>query len=92
MDNLNTHRHPILRAFYRTHRITVVPQPTYASWLNLIEAHLSAMKRAVLDGSDDPSHLVRRRRISRYLTWRNRHMRSTTCPLYRFRSINLERH
>ena len=40
MDNLSTHRHPILRAFYRTHRITVVPLPTYASWLNLIEAHL----------------------------------------------------
>jgi hypothetical protein len=33
MDNLNSHRHPILRAFYRTHRITVVPTPTYASWL-----------------------------------------------------------
>jgi transposase len=92
MDNLNTHRHPLLRAFYRTHRITVVPLPTYASWLNLIESHLGAMKRAVLNGSDDPNHLVRRRRISRYLTWRDRNARSTRCPLYRFRSINLEQH
>ncbi|HXX40501.1 MAG TPA: transposase, partial [bacterium] len=92
MDSLSTHRHPLLRAFYRTQRITVVPLPTYASWLNLIEAHLGAMKRAVLNGSDDPTHLVRRRRISRYLTWRDRNARSTTCPLYRFRSINLERH
>jgi hypothetical protein len=28
MDNLNTHRHSLLRAFYRTQHITVVPQPT----------------------------------------------------------------
>lgn len=92
MDNLNTHRHPDLRAFYRTHRITVVPMPTYASWLNLIEAHLGVMKRCTLNGSDDPSHLVRRRRFSRYLTWRNRRADSTSCPLYRFRYIKLERH
>jgi transposase len=92
MDNLNTHRHPDLRAFYRMHRITVVPTPTYASWLNLIEAHLGVMKRFVLNGSDDSSHLIRRRRISRYLTWRNRQAASTSCPLYRFRSIKLEEH
>ena len=92
MDNLNTHRHPILREFYRTHRMTIVPPPTYASWLNAIEAHLGVMKRFVLNGSDDPSHLVRRRRISRYLTWRNRHAKSTTCPLYQFRHIKLLGH
>jgi hypothetical protein len=72
MDNLNTHRHPILRAFYRVHRITVVPTPTYASWLNLIESHLGVMRRFTLNGSDGPTHLVRRRRNSRYLTWRDR--------------------
>jgi transposase len=83
---------PSCAAFCRTQRITVVPLPTYASWLNLIEAHLGAMKRTVLNGSDDPTHLVRHRRISRYLTWRDRNARSTKCPLYRFRSVNLERH
>jgi len=30
MDNLNTHRHPVLRAFFDAHQITVVPTPTYA--------------------------------------------------------------
>jgi hypothetical protein len=40
MDTLATHRHPLLQAFYRAHRITVVPMPTYASCLNLIEPHL----------------------------------------------------
>ena len=58
------HRHPVLRAFYRTHRITVVPMPTNASWLNLIEPHLRAMRRFTPNGSDDPTHLVRRRRQS----------------------------
>jgi hypothetical protein len=33
MDNLNTRRHPLLRASYRTHRITVVPTHTYGDWL-----------------------------------------------------------
>jgi len=60
MDNLNTHRHSILRAFCRTQRITVVPYPAYASWLHLIETHLDAMKRGMLNGSDDPSHVGRR--------------------------------
>jgi DDE superfamily endonuclease len=89
MDNLNTHRHPVLQIFYRRHRI---PTPTYASWLNLIESHLGAMRRFTLNGSDDPMHLVRRCRISRYLTWRNRRAGSTNCRLYRFRSIKLDGH
>jgi len=92
MDNLNTHRHRALRAFYRMHRITVVPTPTYASWLNLIESHLGAMRRFTLNGSDDPTHFVRRCRISRYLTWRDRRAGSTNCPLYQYRSIKLDGH
>jgi hypothetical protein len=92
MDNLNTHRHPVLRAFYRTHRITVVPTPTYASWLNLIEPHLGAMRRFTLNGSDDPTHLNRRCRISRYLTWRDPRAGSTNCPLYQYRSTKLDGH
>jgi transposase len=92
MDNFNTHRHPLLRQFYQAHRITVVPLPTYASWLNLIEPHLGAMRRFTLNGSDDPTHRVRRSRISRYLTWRNRQAESTTCRLYRFRSVKLDGH
>jgi len=52
MDNLNTHRHSILRAFCRTQRITVVPHPAYASSLHLIDTHLDAMKPGVLNGSD----------------------------------------
>lgn len=92
MDNLNTHQHPILRAFLDANRITVIPTPTYASWLNVIEPHFGAMKRFVVNGSDDPSHLVRRRRIARYLTWRNRHTHSTACPLYQFTRIKLVEH
>lgn len=92
MDNLNTHTHHALREFCTTNRIILVPTPTYASWLNAIEAHLGVMKRFVLNGSDDPTHLIRRQRISRYLTWRNRRAKSTTCPLYKFRYIKLAEH
>ncbi len=92
MDNLNTHQHPILRAFLDANWITVIPTPTYVSWLNVIEPHFGAMKRFVLNGSDDPGHLVRRRRIARYLTWRNRHTYSTACPLYQFTRIKLVEH
>ena len=92
MDNLNTHRHRLLRAFYRKNRITVVPTPTYASWLNAIEAHFGPLRKFCLRGSDDPSHLVRRRRISRYLTWRNRQHQVSDCPLSLYRSIKLEGH
>jgi hypothetical protein len=88
----NTHRHPALQAFYRTHQIPLVPTPTYASWLNLIEPHLAAMRRFTVNGSDDPTHLNRRCRISRYLTWRDRRVGSTNCPLYQYRSIKLDGH
>lgn len=40
--------------------------PTYASCLNLIEAHFGVLKRFTVANTDDPSHLVRCRRIYRY--------------------------
>lgn len=92
MDNLNTHRHPLLLRFFRRHRITSVPTPTYASWLNAIEAHFGPLRKFCLRGSDDPSHLHRRRRIARYLTWRNRQHQAKHSPLSNYRRIKLEEH
>ena len=45
-----------------------------------------------LNGSDEPTHEQRRRRIQRYLTWRNRAHGVTACPLSRFRYNKLDRH
>jgi len=85
LDNLSSHRHHTLTQFARTHNISLVPTPTYASWLNAIEAHFAPLKRFCLSNSDDPDHKTRRRRIYRYLNWRNRKHAHPDSPLRLFR-------
>ena len=92
MDNLNTHRHARLRAFYAENKIEPVWTPTYSSWLNAIEAHFGGIRKFTIAGSDDASHQCRRRRIQRYLTWRNRAHGARACPLARYRYNKLDRH
>ena len=84
-DNLSSHRHQDLRRFARRNNIRLVPTPTYASWLNAIEAHFGPLKRFCLNNSDDPDHRTRRRRIYRYLNWRNKTQANPSCPLHIFR-------
>ena len=92
MDNLSSHRHPSVKMFYDANNIEPAWTPTYSSWLNAIEAHLSGIRKFAINGSDEPSHDNRRRRIQRYLTWRNQQHSTKECPLSRFRYIKLERH
>jgi transposase len=92
MDNLNTHKHGRLRAFMEAHNIEPVYTPTYASWLNPIESHFAPLKKFAIAGTDDPSHQLRRWRIARYLTWRNRSKGSHRTALAKFPRVNLCRH
>lgn len=92
MDNLNTHKHARLRAFMAAHNIEPVYTPTYASWLNAIESHFTPLKKFAIAGTDDPSHLYRRRRIARYLTWRNQSKNSHKAALAKFSRTKLYRH
>jgi len=92
MDNLNTHKHARLRAFMAAHNIEPVYTPTYASWLNAIEAHFGPLKKFAIAGTDDPSHQFRRWRIARYLTWRNREKGSSRADLAKFPRTKLCRH
>lgn len=85
MDNLSSHYHKSLTKFAREHRITLVPTPTYASWLNLIEAQFTALKSFCLSNSDDLDHRERRSRIYRYLTARNREKAKSCCSLSIYR-------
>jgi len=85
LDNLSSHRYQSLSEFARTHNIALVPTTTYASWLNAIEAHFGPLKSFCLNNSDDRDHLTRRRRIYRYLTWRNRKNARPNSPLRLFR-------
>lgn len=92
IDNLHqTHDHPRFLALLRKLRIEVAFTPTEASWLNLIEPHFGVMKRFTVVGTDDHSHLERRRRIYRYLRWRDRSHGTTGHPLQRLRSIRLHK-
>ena len=62
---------------------------------NAIEAHFEVTKRATLTSSDDRDHVPRRRRIYRYLRYRNRRVGQQDHPLTRIRSIRpikLDRH
>jgi len=88
MDNLHrTHDHPRFLALLRRLRIRPVWTPTEASWLNAIEAHFGVLKRATLTNTDDLNHIVRRRRIYRYLRYRHRKLGRLQHPLNRIRSI-----
>jgi hypothetical protein len=55
--------------------------------LNAIEAHFGVLKRATLTGSDDRDHVPRRRRIYRYLRYRNRRVAQENHPLLHIRSV-----
>ncbi len=92
MDILHTHKHARLKAFMAAHNIEPVYTPTYASWLNAIEEHFGPPKRFAIAGTDDPSHEHRRRRIARYLTWRNRSKNSHNAALAMFSRTTLCRH
>lgn len=83
MDNLSAN----IRAandFFPGHNMEAVYLPTDASWLNSIESEFTALQAATLKNSDDHTHVSRRRRIYRYLRWRNRQHGSTRCYLARF--------
>jgi len=49
--------------------------PHYASWLNRIEAQLTALRYFCIDGTDHPSHQAQASMIRRYIAWRNRNTR-----------------
>jgi hypothetical protein len=83
MDNLSANRRAA-GDFFPGHNMEAVYLPTNASWLNAIESEFTALHGATLKNSDDRDHLARRRRIYRYLRWRNRYHGSRDCRLTRF--------
>lgn len=89
MDNLSSHCNSKFQEYLRENNMESVWTPTYASWLNAIEAHFGPLKRFTLQNSDDSSHKERRRRIYRYITWRNRQCGGNISRLYKFRVIKL---
>jgi hypothetical protein len=73
------------------HNIEPAYTPTYSSWLNAIEAHVTSLKTFAIGGTDDPSHECRRWRIARYLTWRSKEKGSSKAALAQFSRVRLYR-
>lgn len=90
MDNLHqTHDHPSFQRLLRRLHIRPVWTPTESSWLNLIEAHFGVLKRFTLANTDDLDHIIRRRRIYRYLRYRHKKLGRIRHPLNCIRRIRL---
>jgi hypothetical protein len=83
MDNLSANI-AAAKAYFPDHNMEAVYLPTDASWLNAIESEFTPLHAATIKNSDDDDHLIRRRRIYRYLGWRNRQHESTKAYLARF--------
>ncbi len=93
IDGLHqVHDHPRFLAICKQLRITLVFTPTEASWMNPIEPHFGVLGRATYAGSDDPEHILRRRRVYRYLRLRHRTLGNAGHPLTRIHTIKLQGH
>ena len=72
LDNVSYHLTPDVRSFAKANRIRFYLTPKYASWLNRIESHFTAVRKFCLDNTDYRSHEEQQAAIERYLAWRNR--------------------
>jgi hypothetical protein len=56
LNNLSPHKHPEVRTWCAANHVDPVFLPTYASWLNWIEAESAAGRYFALNGTDSRSH------------------------------------
>jgi hypothetical protein len=68
----------MVAAWCQTNQIDLVFLPTYASWLDWIEAEFAAVRYFALDGTDHRSHHERDTAIGAYIRWRNYHAQPKT--------------
>ena len=73
MDNLSTHWTADIRRWARKNRVTLVPTPTYASYLNRIECHFWALAEFSIRGSDYPDHAALEKTLMDHIEYRNTH-------------------
>ena len=52
MDNLSAHWTQDIVKWAKCNRVTLVPTPTNASWLNPIETHFNDIQKIALSGTD----------------------------------------
>jgi hypothetical protein len=71
IDNLSTHWTPEIRWWARRNRVSLVPTPIYASYLNRIQCHLFGIKEFCINNSDYHDHPALERAIMDYIEYRN---------------------
>ena len=72
LDNFSPHKHANVLQWAAASNVKLVFTPTYASWLNRIEAIFSGVRYFALGNSDYRDHEEIRRAIFAYVAWRNR--------------------
>lgn len=70
--HLSTRTDPRVGDWAKANNVELAYTPTYASWLNRIEAQFQALRYFCLDGTDHASHREQASMIRRYIAWRNR--------------------
>ena len=72
LDNFSPHKRKEVRDWALANNVVLVFTPTYASWLNRIEAIFSGVRYFAIANSDYRDHEESRRAILAYVAWRNR--------------------
>jgi len=80
LDNFSPHKRAEVTTWCDENDVELVFIPTYASWLNWIEAEFAALRYFALNGTDHRSHTEQGQAISAYIRWRN----ANTEPKRRF--------
>jgi transposase len=70
-DNLSANWTADIRTYAAAHRIELVPTPTYASYLNPVECHFSAITQFVVANADYPTWESFAFALARHVTYRN---------------------
>ncbi|EEP70581.1 hypothetical protein MCAG_00908 [Micromonospora sp. ATCC 39149] len=77
-DKFSPHKHPEVRTWCAANRVDLVFLPTYASWLNWIQAEFAAVRYLALNGTAHRTHTEQDTAIGAYIRWRNQHARPKT--------------
>lgn len=75
LDNLSSHKRKEVVDYCMENNIVLVFTATYASWMNRIECHFTAIKHFVINNSDYPNHDEIAKAMQDYLRWRNKNAR-----------------
>ena len=70
-DNLSANWTPGIRAWAAEHRIELVPTPTYASYLNRVEAHFGPIAEFVVKNADYLDWDAFAHALARHISYRN---------------------